>query len=113
MNILLLIGIIFALSGFKPGSIQKAQITQGMYKPSSGVRMPAGKMNTNASLGMFTGTSADRKIIDPVESNTYFRVQDTRGDDMVYYKKNGYAHSVEAYNPLSYYTQPPFGVIPA
>lgn len=129
MNGLLLIAIIFALSGFKPkttkeetvgtkpdelGNGDKGQVTQGYYQPNhAGYRKR--KMNTNINLGDFMN-NAMPPAIKSVEPHTYFvanlsspypgRV--TPWQNHVFLKgAAGYesAMMIEPYNPLNYTTE--------
>ncbi len=103
MNIILLIGIIFALSGFRPVSTEKGQATQGYYQPSPSY--PKLKMNTTANLG----DVANLDNWKDVEADTYFRVDQTyQGNvrDMVFRKRGwGGATSTGFWNPMNYTTE--------
>ena len=103
MNILLLIGIIFALSGFKPVSTEKGQATQGYYQPSPSY--PKLKMNTTANLGDIRELSNWRDV----EPETYFRADSHfKGEvrDFVYRKRGwGGASSTGFWDPMNYTTE--------
>ncbi len=102
MNILLLIGIIFALSGFKPVSTEKGQATQGYYKPRNHPKL---KMNTSANLGDM-GVGSNWKGVEP---NTYFRADRFFmgvTSDMVFRKVGtSSATGVGEWNPMNYTTE--------
>ncbi len=100
MNILLLIGIILALSGFKPvQTVEKGQATQGYYQPSPSY--PKLKMNTTANLGDIRKSGNWRGV----EPDTYFRA-DSNGNDFVYRKRGwGGASSVGFWDPMKYTTE--------
>ncbi len=112
MNILLLIGIIFALSGFKPvQTVEKGQATQGYYTPTSGLNYYRGrklKMNTNANLGQVEIAQKN------VELGTYFRADRNAhmsvagrgtGNDHVFFRTTYGNVMVERYYPSNYTTE--------
>ncbi len=119
MNALLLIGIIFALSGFKPKEEKKVgtgnetsdgdigQITQGYYTPSN-PSYGVGKMSTTASFDATTTLGHEAIMAVPVHE--YFIY--TGGTGWMEGKKivgfrgawGGFS-PVEEYNPMNYTTQ--------
>jgi len=105
VNILVLIGIILALSGFKPVSTEKGQATQGYYQPSPS--KPKLKMNTTANLGDIQNSGNWRGV----EHNTYFRADSTSPStgevrDFVYRKHGwGGAQSTGFWDPMKYTTE--------
>ena len=112
MNILVLIAIILALSGFKPvQTVEKGQATQGYYTPTSGLEYYRGrklKMNTNANLGQLEVAQKD------VEIGTYFRADRNAhisragtgsGNDLVFFRTTYGNVMVEYYKPDNYTTE--------
>ncbi len=109
MNLLVIIAILLALTGFKPagGNGDKGQATQGYYTPTRSISYYKGrkiKMNTNANLGQLEIAQKS------VEVGTYFRADRTHGgqwgNDKVFYRTTyGHVDIAEYYNPLNYTTE--------
>jgi|LULM01.1.fsa_nt_gb hypothetical protein len=102
MNALLLIGIIFALSGFKPKqSTEKSldePLTQGYYTPAL-MGWGKKKMNTNANLGAWPPNYDSSQI----ERGTYYVADNSQGIAYVFYKSpSGVGMTVEPYDASRY-----------
>ena len=121
MNALLLIGIIFALSGFKPKTDlpngEKPQITQGYYDPKDDyVFRFYGKrrMGTPSSLGYYMDWVRN-KPLDQLETikGQYFVLDKTvhdghsKDEKVVFLSqgRNGGFVTIEPFNPMNYFVQ--------
>lgn len=127
MNALLLIGIIFALSGFKPKEETRVgtgnetsdgdsgQITQGYYTPFGDPSLK-GKMDSNAPVSVSTDEQGRPKMnIEGVPVGTYFVGWSARfeGGKLVEYtlphlafRKGAVSSgSFGEYNPMNYTTE--------
>lgn len=123
MNLLVIIAILLALTGFKPaggnggngGNGDKGQVTQGYYTPSQGSRKR--KMDTNANLGGWSNSFQPQWFLD-IPAHQYFRADLYVPDrpwadrkDIVFLKGGGthginhWAMTIEDYNPLNYTTE--------
>ena len=95
MNILVLIGIIFALSGFKPKGNTDNNCTQGYYQP---------EMSGWAKRKMGSTNMLDLKDTSSVAANEYYLAPyPGTGQKFVWIKyPAGHSGSVEPYNPMNY-----------
>ena len=118
MNALLLIGIIFALSGFKPKTDlpngEKPQITQGYYDPKTRPFWPQRMMGTRDSLGNYMDWVRN-KPLDQLETikGQYFVLDKTvhdghsKDEKVVFLSqgRNGGFVTIEPFNPMNYFVQ--------
>ena len=127
MNALLLIGIIFALSGFKPKESTRVgtgnetsegdsgQITQGYYTPW-GDPLLRGKMDSNAPVSVSTDDQGRPKMnIEGVPVGTYFVGWSSRYESgklveytlphIAFRKSALFTESFGEYDPMNYTTE--------
>ena len=101
MNILVIVAIFLALTGFNPagGNGDKGQATQGYYDPQGAWDRDnywdKKKMNTTSSI-------SDSSLVEP---GTYYRADNSLGEDYVWYRGTSVNMTVEPYNQLHYTTE--------